>query len=248
MSPRGASPLEVRDLISICGGAFFERDHAFAFSVCRLDFVCHRGGWRGLYQLGRLAGRPLHEKTAERPAPTARPSPSSSRCIGASPIWNAIWRLSSTRINDGPVQIIFGVHDEADPAIEAVRALQAKYPHCDTAIVADTALYGANAKVSNLINMLPSARHDTLILSDSDIAVGRRWLSQVVAALARPGVGIVHLSLYRRAGARRQQALVVTGGDEHLLHFPAQCRGGHQPGPGGALLRFHHRAQAPDPG
>ncbi len=30
---------------------------------------------------------------------------------------------------DGPVQIIFGVHDEADPAIEAVRALQAKYPH-----------------------------------------------------------------------------------------------------------------------
>jgi ceramide glucosyltransferase len=92
---------------------------------------------------------------------------------------------------DGPVQILFGVHDETDPAIEVVRALQAKYPHLDTAIVADTALYGANAKVSNLINMLPAARHDTLVLSDSDIAVGRRWLSQVTAALARPGVGIV---------------------------------------------------------
>ena len=71
-----------------------------------------------------------------------------------------------------PVQIVFGVHDEADPAIEVVRALQAKYPHRDTAIVADTALYGANAKVSNLINMLPPARHDMLVLSDSDIAVG----------------------------------------------------------------------------
>ena len=72
-----------------------------------------------------------------------------------------------------------------------VRELQARYPHRDTAIVADTALYGANAKVSNLINMLPVAKHDTLVLSDSDIAVGSLWLSQVTAALARPGVGIV---------------------------------------------------------
>jgi len=91
----------------------------------------------------------------------------------------------------GPVQIVFGVHDEADPAVAVVRALQARYPERDTAIVADTALYGANAKISNLINMLPLAKHDTLVLSDSDIAVGRRWLAQVMSALARPGVGIV---------------------------------------------------------
>jgi ceramide glucosyltransferase len=91
----------------------------------------------------------------------------------------------------GAVQILFGVHDESDPAIAVVRALQTKYPHLDTTIVVDTALYGANAKVSNLINMLPAARHDTLVLSDSDIAVGHRWLSQVTSALARPGVGIV---------------------------------------------------------
>jgi len=91
----------------------------------------------------------------------------------------------------GPVQIVFGVHDQADPAVPVVQALQAKYPHLDTAIVADTALYGANAKVSNLINMLPQARHDILVLSDSDIAVTSNWLTQVTAALARPGVGIV---------------------------------------------------------
>jgi ceramide glucosyltransferase len=91
----------------------------------------------------------------------------------------------------GAVQIVFGVHDEHDPAVAVVRELQARYPHLDTAIVADAALYGANAKISNLINMLPLAKHDTLVLSDSDIAVGRGWLSQVIAALARPGVGIV---------------------------------------------------------
>src|SRR6201995_4150538 len=37
----------------------------------------------------------------------------------------------------GPVQIVFGVHDDADPAIAVVQALQAKYPHLDTTIVAD---------------------------------------------------------------------------------------------------------------
>ena len=91
----------------------------------------------------------------------------------------------------GAVQIVFGVHDQSDPALEAVRALQAKYPQCDTAIVADRARYGANAKISNLINMFPLAKHDVLVLSDSDIAVGRLWLAQVTEALARPGVGIV---------------------------------------------------------
>ena len=106
----------------------------------------------------------------------------------------------------GPVQIVFGVHDEHDPAVDVVRALQAKYPGRDTAIVADTALYGANAKISNLINMLPQARHDTLILSDSDIAVGPHWLAQVVSALARPGVGIV-TCLYTGEPAREGNRL-----------------------------------------
>lgn len=91
----------------------------------------------------------------------------------------------------GAVQIVFGVHDENDPALKVVQTLQAKYPKADTAVVADAQLYGANAKVSNLINMLPCARHDTLILSDSDIAVSPHWLTQVTDALARPGVGIV---------------------------------------------------------
>jgi ceramide glucosyltransferase len=91
----------------------------------------------------------------------------------------------------GQMQIVFGVHDKADPAIAVVQALQARYPDRDTVIVADPALYGANGKVSNLINMLPSARHDTLVLSDSDIAVPPHWLRQVTGALLRPGVGVV---------------------------------------------------------
>jgi ceramide glucosyltransferase len=101
-----------------------------------------------------------------------------------------------------PVQIVFGVHDETDPAIAVVRALQDKFPHADTCIVADASLYGANAKVSNLINMLPAAKHDILVLSDSDIRVPRNWLSQVTGALARPGVGIVTCLYKGEAGTK----------------------------------------------
>ena len=91
----------------------------------------------------------------------------------------------------GAIQIVFGVHDESDPAIAVVEALQQRYPHLDSVIVADGALHGSNAKVSNLINMLPAARHDILVLSDSDITVSRRWLRHVTDALAGPGVGLV---------------------------------------------------------
>jgi ceramide glucosyltransferase len=89
------------------------------------------------------------------------------------------------------VQIVFGVQDKTDPALRVVKALQAKYPQRDIVIVADTAVYGANAKVSNLINMFPAARHNILVLSDSDIAVPENWLKVVTAALDQPGVGLV---------------------------------------------------------
>ncbi len=90
-----------------------------------------------------------------------------------------------------PLQIVFGVHDDADPATHVVRALMAQYPALDAVLVADESIHGSNGKVTNLINMLAAARHDTLVLADSDIAVSPHWLAQVTAALARPGVGVV---------------------------------------------------------
>jgi len=90
-----------------------------------------------------------------------------------------------------PVQIVFGVQNNADPAIAVVRALKAKHPDLDMDLVIDARLFGANRKISNLINMFPRARHDVLILSDSDIAVPRTWLKTVIGTLQQPGVGAV---------------------------------------------------------
>jgi ceramide glucosyltransferase len=90
-----------------------------------------------------------------------------------------------------PVQIVFGVRDKDDLAVQVVRELQEKYPRSNTIIVANPALHGTNAKVSNLINMFPAAGHDVLVLSDSDIAVPPNWLREVTDALEEPGVGLV---------------------------------------------------------
>jgi ceramide glucosyltransferase len=105
-----------------------------------------------------------------------------------------------------PVQIIFGVHDESDPATRVVRALQRRYPALDAVLVADDSIHGTNGKVSNLINMLAAASHDTLVLADSDIAVSPGWLAQVTGALARPGVGVV-TCLYTGEVARGETGL-----------------------------------------
>lgn len=101
--------------------------------------------------------------------------------------------------HDGPIQLLCGVQNADDPAIETVRALQARFPNARIDLVIDATSHGANGKVSNLINMLKHASHETLILSDSDISVGRDYLAQVLHALDRPGVGAV-TCLYRGCG------------------------------------------------
>jgi ceramide glucosyltransferase len=106
--------------------------------------------------------------------------------------------LASFCIQDypGPVQIVFGVVDPADSAIEVVHSLMAAFPNRDMELVINSLCHGTNRKVSNLINMASKARHDLLVLSDSDIIVDPDYLKSLVGALDEPGVGLV-TCLYR---------------------------------------------------
>jgi len=109
--------------------------------------------------------------------------------------------------------LIFGVSDPADPACEAVRKLQAKYPARSIKLVVCERVLGANVKVSNLAQMLPEARYEILLVNDSDIRVAPDYLRQVVAPLADPQIGLV-TCLYRAEPARtlgsRLEALGVS--------------------------------------
>jgi ceramide glucosyltransferase len=89
------------------------------------------------------------------------------------------------------LQIVCGVRNADDPALETVRRLQAEFPALALEIAVDPTPHGTSGKVSNLINMLPLARHDYLVIADSDVRVGPDYLQRVIAPLLDEGVGIV---------------------------------------------------------
>ena len=91
-------------------------------------------------------------------------------------------------------QIVFGVSDGADPAVAAVNRLQREFPAIDLQLAIDRRQHGSSRKVSNLINMMSLARHDNLVISDSDVRVERDYLAKVVQPLLDPEVGIVTCS------------------------------------------------------
>jgi len=108
---------------------------------------------------------------------------------GAEP--DLLARLSSLCTQDypAPVEIICGVQASSDPAIAVVQRLKARFPDVPITIHVDARQHGYNRKVSNLINMLPLARYDTLVMCDSDVEAGPGYLAETVATLAQPNVG-----------------------------------------------------------
>jgi ceramide glucosyltransferase len=138
----------------------------------------------GWIAVARFAARPSSAPIECPPVTILRP------LYGAEPLLEEA--LASCCTQDYPVfQIVFGLHDESDPALAAVHRLQARFPDCDIAIVIDPALHGSNRKVSNLLNMLQSARYDVLVISDSDLHLPPNYLERLVAELEKPGTGLV---------------------------------------------------------
>lgn len=110
--------------------------------------------------------------------------------------------LRSHCLQDYPeYEIIFGASDPGDPAIEIVQKLQREFPDRRIQLVICPKILGANVKVSNLVQMLPEARYEYLIVNDSDIRVEADYLSRVTAPLADPRVGMV-TCLYRGVSSK----------------------------------------------
>ncbi len=118
-------------------------------------------------------------------------------------------------------QVVFGVQDPADTALPVVRRLLSQFTDCDIAVVVDPTPHGRNGKVANLINMLPAAQHEVLVIADSDVHVAPDWLRRLVGALETPGVGLVttvytglpgHLSQHSPTGRKKKGWLLPTLG------------------------------------
>ena len=114
-------------------------------------------------------------------------------------------------------QVVFGVRDAGDPALAVVARLRARFPACDIAVVVDATPHGRNRKVENLINMFSAARHDVLVIADSDVHAGEQYLRRLVAALQAPRVGLVTTPYVGLPARRRLPALLGASGITHFF-------------------------------
>ena len=118
---------------------------------------------------------------------------------------------------DGAVQVLCGAPDSASPAVAAVRGLQRELPAGPIELHVDPRSHGSNRKVSNLINMLPHVRHDTVVLSDSDIVVGPGYVRAIAALLASPRIGAVTCLYHGVAGDGLWERLSALAINAHFL-------------------------------
>lgn len=105
--------------------------------------------------------------------------------------------LSHARQDYPTFEILFGVSDPNDAAIEDIRRLQSEFAHIPISLhVVCTA--APNAKAGVLAELARHARHPILLVNDSDIKVPPNYLRDVTAPLADPKTGLV-TCLYRAA-------------------------------------------------
>jgi ceramide glucosyltransferase len=137
----------------------------------------------GAMLIRRFASAPLRQPSARPPVTLLKPLHGDEALLEQA--------LASNCALDYPeYQIVFGVARHDDPALAVVEHLRVRFPDHDIAVVVDPQRHGSNGKIGNLINMLPAARHDILVIADSDIHVPPDYLNRIVAALEAPGVGL----------------------------------------------------------
>jgi ceramide glucosyltransferase len=112
-------------------------------------------------------------------------------------------RLRTACLQDYPdYQVIMTVQNARDPSIPILRRLEAEFGPDRLTVVVHQVDVGPNGKVNNLLGALPLARHDIVIISDSDVTLRPDYLRAMLRPFEEPGVGGV-TSLFRTVGARR---------------------------------------------
>jgi ceramide glucosyltransferase len=127
------------------------------------------------------------------PAPGGRSSPVTilKPLHGAEPGLDDRLRRFCSQHYAASIQMVCGIADEKDTAAKSVGELIAQEGEADIKLVIDGRQRGSNRKVSNLANMLAHARHEVLVLADSDIEVGPDYLAEVTKQLDQEHIGAV---------------------------------------------------------
>jgi ceramide glucosyltransferase len=98
--------------------------------------------------------------------------------------------LSSYCRQDYPeYEMIFCVGDEQDPSVPVLEKLKRDFPDRQIRILYGSGRNAINDKVAKLVRMVNEARHEVLVINDSDVRVEPNYLRTVVAPLQNPKIG-----------------------------------------------------------
>lgn len=101
----------------------------------------------------------------------------------------------------GNFEILFAVHTEEDPAIKVVKKLEREFPAVPVRLEVTGEPPYPNAKVFSLDLMLRAARHDLVVMSDSDVRVSPRLVEVAAREFQDERVGLITCP-YRAIGGR----------------------------------------------
>lgn len=104
-------------------------------------------------------------------------------------------------------ELIFALQNQNDPANRVVKKLKEKYPSKDMTIVVEHCDEGLNPKVNNLIPAYKRAKHDLILISDSNVRVEKDYLADISHYMDDPSVGLVS-NMIRGVSGRSLGALM----------------------------------------
>ena len=97
---------------------------------------------------------------------------------------------SGFRIDHPDYELVFCVASSGDPVIPLVSRLIERYPHVPARILVGDDRFTSNPKLNNCLKGWNAARHDWVILADSNVLMPRDYVGRMLAAW-RPNSGLV---------------------------------------------------------
>ena len=98
---------------------------------------------------------------------------------------------SFCRLDYPEYELLFAVADADDPVLPVLEKVKRDFPQRAIRVLTDIPQLGVNRKVNNLCKLAQEARHELLVIADSDVRVEPGYLREVAARLADPQVGCV---------------------------------------------------------
>lgn len=107
-------------------------------------------------------------------------------------------------------EVIFCVGDATDPAVPVLEKLMRDFPERRIRVLYGSGRNAINDKVAKLVRLVKEARHEVLVINDSDVRVEPNYLRTVVAPLCNPKVGGVtcfYVSIHDKTFTQHLQSI-----------------------------------------